>query len=155
MNIIVSLDGIIRSTVGGSVIREGRDLLAGLKSIANIVLLTDDKEDSAKRWLLQNKVTSYDFIVDSSVDLKDGSPLRQRQVNVVLSKTGKVLLFVDHEPENISWAMSQGITSMLFAHPVYALPKNRPGTKVFRKTWEDIEKAYDRSIGEGVEGVGV
>ena len=148
MNIIVSLDGVIRSTVGGTVIREGRDLLAGLKSIANIVLLTSDKEDVAKRWLLQNKITSYDFLVDSSVDLRDSSPLRQRQVNVVLAKTGKVLLFVDHEPENITWAMSQGITSMLFVHPTYALPKNRPGTKIFRRTWEEIEKEYDRSIGE-------
>lgn len=144
MNIVVALDGVLRSLAGGTPIQEGRLLLEALKSVGVVFILTDESEDRARRWLSQNNVFSFDFILDSKVDLNDGVPLRQRQVQVLAAKRGKISLFVDHEPMNVAWAMGRGITSLLFTHPIFALPNNRPDTMEGKRSWEEITKTYEK-----------
>lgn len=141
MIVIVALDGVLRSQ-NNSVIQDGRLLVECMRTAGKIVVISKDSKESTRRWLMQNRI-SYDDIVDNSVDLGGFDSLKKTQINRVRS-TGLVKFLVDHDPEVNAWAMSEGITCAMFVHPVYALPKNRPDSDHPRKSWNDIQREYDK-----------
>lgn len=141
MIVIVALDGVLKAQ-NGSVIQDGRLLLECLRSAGKITIISPESGDATKRWLMQNRI-SYDDIVDSSLDLGGFESLKKRQINRVRS-TGVVKFLVDHDPEIVAWAMSEGLTCSMFVHPLYALPKNRPDVEKSRRSWDDIQREYDK-----------
>lgn len=141
MIVIVALDGVLRSQ-NNSVIQDGRLLVECMRTAGKIVVISNDSKESATRWLKQNRI-SYDDIVDNSVDLKGFDTLKRTQINRIRT-TGQVKFLVDHDPEVIAWAMSEGVTCAMFVHPVYALPKSRPDADTPRRSWDDIQKEYDK-----------
>jgi len=143
MNLAVALDGILRAPTG-AVIPEGRYLIEALRPMGRIVFMCDTTEDDARRWLQQNRVPSEE-ILGTAVDLGRGEPLRHRQINV-LRALGPMRFVVDPDPSVVAWALSEGITSLLFAHPVFALPKNRPDIETPKRKWADIEEEYVRQL---------
>lgn len=136
MTILVALTGVL-STDTGSPIREGRYLFdALLAARLRVVIMADMPTDKVEHWLLQQGLRGHAGVYSPSLDLGDGTPLRQRQIAVARA-SGHVDLVVDSDPEVIKYCLEEGVPSMLLAHPRSMRPPHRPDRAP--RTWDAIQ----------------
>jgi hypothetical protein len=140
---LFALEGVLKNDRDAP-IGEGRMLLESFKIVhTRVTLMTTGTEAQASHWLRVNKVV-VDDIIANDVLVDPEEDLRQRQIQVARYR-GQVSLVIDSEPTTVAYALSEGLTGILFAHPVFMLPKSRP-TGVSRP-WAAIEDEMSRQRG--------
>jgi hypothetical protein len=136
MNIVISIDGVLRSDTG-ELITDGLILYRSLKTVGRIILLTDDERDRVEVWLMMHNLADYDELIDSSVSVDHHETLRFRQMSVVRNR-GVVSLYVDAHPTYVAEALRRGMTTLLFSCPQYARPEYRPDAPSGIRPWDEL-----------------
>lgn len=141
MTTLVALDGVLRAP-SGNPIPEGRILLEAFKQTGPVYILADSTAAEAEHWLKVNNII-FDNLIGSTDVPVAFEPLRVRQVAAQRSR-GRVDFLVDSDPDNIEWAVSEGICSVFFCHPQFAAPVSRRDSNKGRRSWDDINAEIDR-----------
>jgi hypothetical protein len=136
MNIVMSLDGVIRSDTG-DLIPSGLIVYRGFHSLGRVVLLTELDRVRAEAWCVLHNLADYDDLIDGSVAIDPEEPLRLRQIHVARSR-GTVDFYLDADPVWVAKAFSMGMTALLFSHPSYARPEFRPDAPKGVRPWDEL-----------------
>ena len=138
MNIILSLDGVLRAE-SGEPNRTGVLVYYALNNAHRVALITKDDSANAKHWLNSHGIIGFDDLLDNSVDLA-GEDLKRRQFTLSRKKA-PVELYVDSDPSMCAWVMEQGIATLLVSNPSYLPVEHRPDAPSKVRKWSDIEAA--------------
>lgn len=136
MNIVMSLDGVIRSDTG-DLIPSGFIVYRGFHSLGRVVLLTELDRTRAEAWCVLHNMSDYDDLIDDSVALDPDEPLRLRQILVAKSR-GPVDFYLDADPTWVAKALEMGMTALLFSHPTYARAEFRPDASRGVRPWSEL-----------------
>lgn len=136
MNIVVSLDGVLCGPTG-DLVQKGLIVYRAFKQMGRVILLTEMTTQRAEGWLLVNNIVDQDDLVDSSVVIDPQQDLRERQLEVVLSR-GPVSLYIDSDPERAALALRKGLSTLLFAESEYAHFKFRPDVPKSVRPWDEL-----------------
>lgn len=150
MSILVTLEGVLRSDTGRP-IAEGMKLVETARSIGRLVLLAPGPRAEAEHWLRTHGVKAPDDLLDDSVTLHDGDVLGRRQVTIARAR-GAVDFLIASDPSLVAFAISHGITGVLFSHPVLTSPKYRPDRE--RRTWKEIEDTLEAQVEHAASKIG-
>ena len=142
MSILVTLEGVLRSETG-TPIPEGVRLVETARSIGRLVLLAPGPRAEAEHWLRVHGIKAPADLLDDSVTLHDGDNLGERQV-VIARARGPVDFLIAAAPSLVAFAISRGITGVLFSHPVLTSPKFRPDRE--RRSWQEIVDTLERQV---------
>ena len=85
MNIVVSLDGVLCGPTG-DLVQKGLVVYRAFKSLGRVILLTEMTTQRAEGWLTINNIPDYDDLIDCSVEIDPKQDLRERQLEVVMSR---------------------------------------------------------------------
>ena len=141
MNIILSLDGVLRAE-SGEPNRTGVLVYYSLNNAHRVALITKDSFDNAKHWLDSHGIIGFDDLLDNSVDLASDE-LKKRQFTLSRKKA-PVELYVDSDPSMCAWVMEQGIATLLVSNPSYLPVEHRPDAPSKVRKWSDIETAITK-----------
>ena len=134
MAVLLFVDGVLRNSQRAP-IRTGMLLYHSLKEKNRVLLLCSDKEKD-DNWLRQQKINNYDDIVGLDIPaLGDFPELRQVEY---LHSQGPVDFVVTTDPTLTARLLGKGITTMLFASPIYIQESFRPDSKQGVRAWDDI-----------------
>lgn len=136
MNIVVSLDGVLCGPTG-DLVQKGLIVYRAFKSIGRVVLLTEMSTPRAEGWLMINNIVDHDDLIDASVQVDPHQDLRDRQLQVALSR-GPVTLYVDSDPERATLGLKRGISTLLFAESEYAHFRFRPDVPKSVRPWDEL-----------------
>lgn len=130
MNVaLIAIEGVLRKTVGGQPIPEGRRLYVSLASTGRIILMEHDI-GSNEEWLELNGCVQHDFLVHGP----DTVPL----VNRLRREGYDVDLVIVPDPEEAQRLIGAGVNTMLFTHAQYSHPDWRPDTARGVQPWDSI-----------------
>lgn len=141
MNIILSLDGVLRAE-SGEPNRAGVLVYYALHAAHRVALITNQPADNTKHWLNSHGIVGFDDLLDNSVAM-EGEDLKKRQFTLS-RKNAPVELYVDSDPEMCAWVFSQGIPTLLVSHPSYLPVEHRPDAPRKVRKWNDIEEAITK-----------
>jgi hypothetical protein len=146
MNIAISLEGVLCDATG-DLIQKGLVVYRSFKGMGRVVLVTDMPRQRAEGWLLINNIAGYDDLIDNSVTVDPDQPLRERQLDVLLSK-GPLTLMVDGDAECAAVALKKGVASLLFSDSVYSHYKFRPDVAKTVRPWDEVvaERARQQAL---------
>lgn len=113
---VLSVEGILRKD-NKDPIPEGLMLFRTLVVNYRVVLSTDSDPKEIDHWLKTNYVFDYG-VVYSGADFYDGQPIKMRHLDLA-RVDGKVMLYVDSDPDMCAAALEQGVPTLLFASPSY------------------------------------
>lgn len=136
MNIVVSLDGVLCGPTG-DLVQKGLIVYRAFKQMGRVILLTEMTTQRAEGWLLVNNILDQDDLIDSSVEIDPQQDLRERQLEVVLSR-GPVSLYIDSDPERATLGLKKGISTLLFAESEYAHFRFRPDVPKSVRPWDEL-----------------
>lgn len=136
MNIVVSLDGVLSGPTG-DLVQKGLIVYRAFKQIGRVVLLTELTTQRAEGWLMINNIVDYDDLIDCSVEIDPHQDLRERQLDVVMSR-GPVSLYVDSDPHRSTLALTKGLATLLFAESEYSHFRFRPDVEKKVRPWEEL-----------------
>ena len=142
MNIILSLDGVLRAE-SGEPNRAGVLVYYALNNLHRVALITKGESADAKHWLNSHGIIGFDDLLDNAVELA-GEDLKKRQFTLSRKKA-PVELYVDSDPEMCAWVFSQGIPTLLVSHPSYLPVQHRPDAPRKVRAWNDIEEAITKN----------
>jgi hypothetical protein len=142
MNIVLSLDGTLCGPTG-DLVQKGLIVYRSFKSMGRVILVTEMPLQRAEGWLMINNINDYDDLIDSSVEIDPHQDLRERQLQVVLSR-GAVSLYVDAHPERAAMALKKGISTVLFVESEYSHFKFRPDVSKTVRPWEELVAERNR-----------
>jgi len=111
---LLSVEGVLRKE-NKDPIPEGLMLFRTLVLNYRVVLSTDSDPKEIEHWLKTNYVFDYATVL-TSADFYEDQPLKLRHIELA-RKDGKVMLYIDSDPDMCAEALSQNITSILFASP--------------------------------------
>ena len=141
MNIILSLDGVLRAE-SGEPNRTGVLVYYALNNLHRVALITKDDSSNAKHWLNSHGIIGFDDLLDNSVDLASDD-LKKRQFTLSRQKA-PVELYVDSDPSMCAWVMEQGIATLLVSNPSYLPVEHRPDAPSKVRKWSDIENSITK-----------
>lgn len=136
MNIVLSIDGVLRSETG-ELIPDGLIMYRSLKTVGRIIFLTEEDRQRIDVWLMMHNLSDYDDLLDASVLIDPAENLRLRQMSVARSK-GPVSMYIDANPAYVAEALRRGMTSLLFCSPQYARPEFRPDAPKGVRPWDEL-----------------
>jgi hypothetical protein len=142
MNIVMSMDGVLRSDTG-EFLPDGLIVYRAFKSIARVVLLTSMEAKKAETWLAMNKMPDFDDLIDNSVKVDPTERLKDRQIKVARSR-GSIEFYVDADPLMVAEAMRLGIPALLMTTPAYIRPEFRPDAPKGVRPWDEIVAETNR-----------
>jgi hypothetical protein len=146
VNIVMAIEGVLRSHFNATPIPEGLMLYFTLNENNRVVLVANGPRAEADRWLKNRSIMNVDHIIDEEALVVFDEDLRERQITSLLAD-GKIDLFIDSDPESVAYAMEQGITSLLFGHPRWVLPEFRPEGRNNIKPWARIVAEVQKAKG--------
>ena len=141
MNIILSLDGVLRAE-SGEPNRTGVLVYYALNNLHRVALITKDDSANAKHWLNSHGIIGFDDLLDNAVDLA-GDDLKKRQFTLSRQKA-PVELYVDSDPSMCAWVIEQGIPTLLVSNPSYLPVEHRPDAPSKVRRWSDIEDSITK-----------
>lgn len=141
MNILLSLDGVLRAE-SGEPNRTGVIIYYALNEAHRVALITKDSLTDSKHWLNSHGIIGYDDLLDNAVEL-EGEDLKKRQFTLSRSKA-PVELYVDSDPSMCAWVISQGVATLLVSNPSYLPIEHRPDAPSKVRKWADIEDAITK-----------
>jgi hypothetical protein len=142
MNIVMSLDGVLRSDTG-ELVTDGLVMYRAFKILGRVTLITSLAENMARVWLMMHNLSDYDLLLDSSSSLDPAETLKQRQLAIARSR-GTANIYVDADPGMAAEAIRLGITSVLISTPYYSRPEFRPDAPKGVRRWADIVEERTR-----------
>lgn len=142
MNIVLSVDGVLRSATGELIV-DGLILYRALKNIGRVVLLTEEDRQMIEVWLMQHNLSDYDDLIDETASVDPDEPLRFRQLSVARNK-GVVSMYVDANPSYVAEGLRRGMTSILFNCPEYVRPEYQPDRVKGVRPWDEIVAERNR-----------
>lgn len=111
--------------------------LSGLYQVA--VVTSEPNQDVVEHWLMVNGLSdNYSTIV-----VPRSEPTRAAQWRYLRS-VGSLDYVIDPSPSDVAWAASEGITALLFSHPLYARPEWRPDDERGVRAWGEIEAEVEQ-----------
>jgi hypothetical protein len=119
--VLMSVEGVLRKD-NKDPINDGFMLFRTLVANYRIVLSTSSTPEEIDHWLKTNFLFDYATVL-SDKDSYEDQPLKLRHLELA-RKNGKVVLFIDSDPDMCAEALSQSITSILFSSPSY-FPSHR------------------------------
>jgi hypothetical protein len=131
-NVVVTVDGVLRTLTDGKRINEGLELLQAL-DYANFefVFLTPKAQADTEDWLDQEGLGGG-LVLGARED-------RVAQLRKIRHEWGyPVDLVIEPDPAVAVELIREGHTVLLFAHPQYAKPDWRPDHKLGMTTWDEI-----------------
>lgn len=131
----VALDGVLRTEVGDP-IAEGVKLFRILSQHYRVIIASDHDPEQTEHWLKTNYIVGYGDIYDNRYFF-EGQDLRARQISIALAQ-GRVDLVVDPDADRCAFALSKGISTMLFASPKFVR------TQRDVRPWEDLAAEVER-----------
>jgi hypothetical protein len=142
MAVLLFIDGVIRNSKNAP-IPTGMQLYRTLNESNRVLFLSRDKEKD-DHWLRQQKINKYDDIVGTDIPSYDGD---YRQVEYVRG-LGPVEMVVTPDPELAKSLLSDGVTVLVFLHPIYTDDRFRPdsirkGFKAWAEVVAEIEKQQE------------
>ena len=141
MNIIFSLDGVLRAE-SGEPNRAGVLVYYALNNLHRVALITKGTSADSKHWLNSHGIIGFDDLLDNAVAL-EGEDLKKRQFKLSRQKA-PVELYVDSDPSMCAWVMEQGIPTLLVSNPSYLPIEHRPDAPSKVRKWSDIEAAITK-----------
>ena len=142
MNIVLSLDGVLRSDTG-ELIPDGLVMYRAFKILGRVILITSLEESMARVWLMMHNLSDYDLLLDNSCSLDPEESLKVRQLSVAKAR-GSVNFYVDSDPSMAAEALRQGLTTILVSSPKYSRPDFRPDAPKGVRRWADIVEERTR-----------
>jgi len=136
MNIVFSLDGVLRGGAG-DLVTDGLLLYRSMKVLGRVVLITEMDRPLAEVWCMMHNLGDYDDLLDPSVLVDPAENVKYRQIAVARSR-GPITMYVDADPTVVAEALRMGITSLLFSSPQYSRPEFRPDAPKEIRRWDDI-----------------
>lgn len=149
--VAVTLEGVLRAPIGGSVIPEGFNLYNALVSVYRVaVVLDDEDQNEAGVWLRKEGMRDFVLLhpqrpVDRDMlgyDVDTPLPARVSQYRR-LRGVGGIELAIDPDPLAVAGAMGMGITAMLFGHPKIARPEFREDYEREPRPWNELVAQVD------------
>lgn len=132
MNVaLISIEGVLRKTMGGAPIPEGRRLYVSLANTGRIILLAYGL-NSSEEWLELNGCVQHDFIVRGTNAIELANALRREGYNIDL--------VVVPDPGEAQQLIAAGLNTLLFTHAEYAHPDWRPDAPRGVQAWSEIAK---------------
>lgn len=92
---------------------------------------TERVEHQLRTERLQDRIAD---VIDNSVALEP-HPLWRRQIEVARSR-GPLEGILTDDPKIVEYAVEHGVLGLLFAHPGFARPAQRP--EIGNRNWEDL-----------------
>lgn len=146
MAILLFMDDVLRNEKNQP-IKEGMVLYRTLKEKHRVLIICEDKEKS-DHWLRQQRVNNYDDLVDMNETPAKEPNISLRTVEWVRSK-GPVEYVITSDPELTIELLKQGITTLVFQHPVYTHDAFRPDSIKRRfKTWAELRSEIEKQQDE-------
>jgi len=139
VNILLTIEGVLRGGNTKGTIREGVLLYWALKEHNQITLLADEPYEDADRWLMVNGLNDFDSLMGNEIELP-GETIREAQIRVAKAR-GHVAMLIDPDPAVIATVYDHGINGLLFVAPSFSAPQYRPDAPKKFRAWSDIEKA--------------
>lgn len=139
MQIVVELEGVLKSAMSDEPIRTGALMHASLAAHNRVTLITQSTEDKVIGWMNENKIVDYDIIIDSTVRLPD-QDLFERQFNLARSRSG-IELLITNNPDHWRYAFELGVSAVMFGNSSYTKPEHRPDAPKAVRAWSQIEEA--------------
>lgn len=141
---LIAIEGVLArdgsERLPGTPIAEGIRLYEALRKVHKVVLLTTmEPGEKIDHWLLVNGVRDHLSVSGRSAVYDSVVDLRKQQISELRTLGYNVELVVDSSPAVIAEAMRLGVTSLLFASPVYARPEFRPGARREIREWGAME----------------
>lgn len=131
---LIAIDGVLRKTMGGQLVPEGRRLYVALASMGQVVLLSDGEADGqVLEWLEMNGCVRHDF-----VSWKPLGRSRAEHINGLRREGYAVDLVVVANPEAAVELIEAGLNTLLFTHARYAQPSWRPDAGKGVQSWQEI-----------------
>ena len=141
----VTLDGVLRSEVGGAPIPEGVALYQALVEQYRLCIVLDENDTAAAAlWLRKENLRGY-------AQLHVRRPLDDRLMQYKrLMALGPVEIVVDGDPTAVAGALELGLTALLFAHPRAHRPEWRPDYERAPKPWDELVARVEetRAVGD-------
>lgn len=136
MAVLMFVEGVLRNPKRAP-IQQGMILYRALKENNRVLLLCSDK-DKDDNWLRQQRINNYDDLVgmENIPAIGDDQP-EFKQVEWIRSQ-GHVDFVITDDPNLSSRLLTKGVTTLLFANPLYLDESYRPDTNKGSKAWADI-----------------
>ena len=131
MNVaLIAIEGVLRKSVGGTLIPEGRRLYVSLANTGRIVLVEYADIGSNQEWLELNGCVQHDFLVHGPDIVLLVNQLRRQGYDVDL--------VVVPDPAEAQRLIAAGLNTLLFTHAEYAHPEWRPDAPKGVQSWSAI-----------------
>lgn len=125
----MSVGGILRKPVGGTIIPDGVDLYNGLASVSQLVLVLHGEDyDETEKWLGMNGLIRHAWI--SAAGALAAGELRREGYDLGL--------VVVPDPEEALRHIQAGLNTLLYTHAQYAQPRWRPDAAKGVQPWASI-----------------
>lgn len=137
---VITIDGVLRKTMGGQLVPEGRRLYVALASMGHVILVADGQaDDQVTDWLELNGCVSHDFVWWKP--LHHG---RAEHINRLRRNGYAIDMVIVANPQAAAELIEAGFNTMLFIHSAYAQPSWRPDAPKGVRAWDDVVTAAVR-----------
>lgn len=148
LTVLMSIEGVLvredESWSTGQPLHEGRLFYASLVRDWRVILYSARNEgERGNEWLRMSGFREHASVLVSTTDDPRADVVERMLVQATGRLQERVNLVVDPDPSVIPRVMSRGIVGLLWAHPQYALPGNRPEGRGVR-AWQEITEEMDR-----------
>lgn len=131
---LIFYEGIMQASRDRPIL-EGFRLVSTMCATRRVIIATSGDKSRVVHQLRTEKVQdSIAEVLDRSEHLAP-LPLWERQIEVVRSRY-PLELVIASDPIIVSWSIGHGIPALLFAHPGFALPAQRPVQG--NRNWEEL-----------------
>lgn len=126
---LITVEGVLRKSVGGAIIPEGIDLYHGLATMGRVIpVLHGEQADLIQDWMELHGLTRHPTLCAA------GTLAAQE-----LRRDGyDIGMIVVASPEEALYHIRAGFHTLLFTHAQYAIPAWRPDADKGIRTWTAI-----------------
>lgn len=144
---VVTVEGVLRTTIGNRIIPEGARLYRALKSVGQVVLITISDIEQVQRWMTLEGLPMADNISVLADDVESCGLNAYSRALAHLRGVWHydVDLVVDSDPDYVALAINRGYNTLLFTHAQYAHPDWRPSADK-NTPWADMVEIVHRDL---------
>lgn len=139
--VAITIDGILRKTVGGQIIEPGRRLFDAMKDRYNVVLLSDEEERGpVEQWLLENHVSGHGKLVlrTRATMGATAADARSHQATSLRGQHYALDLIYEPNPEVAARLVDDGFNVALVVNSAFSEPSWRPDHTGQLTPWEEL-----------------
>jgi hypothetical protein len=146
--IAITVEGVLRKMIGGSVIKEGVDLYYGLATRGKLVLLTGERQEgnTLEYWLRSEGLKEHVRVCWSDVVLQSQSSGAERLAELAEAMTNghDIEFVIEPDPAVSKRLIIAGYNTLTFIHAQYSVPAWRPDAKIDVRPWDELAAQVER-----------